>query len=83
MSKFDAIIKRIEEQVPGQPAPSTPPTNSAQQNYDPKIVQELIAARNEQQVKVALQKMLALQAAQQKPGQPVQPPVPGQAQPAV
>lgn len=78
MSKFDAILKRIEEQMPvmtpqtNQTAPqNTQPNTTAQQaaEVDPKIVQELIAAKDEQQVKMALQKLQALQTAQQKPGQ--------------
>ena len=81
MSKFDAVYKRIEEMLPvtpGQPQPKPAPSAAAQQPpIDPKIIQELIAAKNEQQVQIALQKMQALQAA--KPGQQ---PTPNQ-QPAV
>jgi hypothetical protein len=83
MSKFDTILSKISEALPvtpqqpaiaGQPKPAT--TNPAQQpTIDPKIVQELIAAQNEQQVKLALQKMQAAQATQQKlaPGTQTQP----------
>ena len=72
MSKFDAVYKRIEEQLPvtpGQPQPKPAPSAAAAQQppFDQKIVQELIAAKTEQQVQIALQKMQALQAA--KPGQ--------------
>jgi len=72
MSKFDAVYKRIEEMLPvtpGQPQPKPAPSAAATQQppLDPKIVQELIAAKTEQQVQIALQKMQALQAA--KPGQ--------------
>lgn len=82
MSKFDAVYKRIEEMLPvtpGQPQPKPAPSAAAAQQppLDPKIIQELIAAKTEQQVQMALQKMQALQAA--KPGQQ---PVPNQ-QPAV
>jgi len=82
MSKFDAVYKRIEEMLPvtpGQPQPKPAPGAAAAQQppLDPKIVQELIAAKTEQQVQIALQKMQALQAA--KPGQQ---PAPNQ-QPAV
>jgi len=82
MSKFDAVYKRIEEMLPvtpGQPQPKPAPSAAAAQQLplDPKIVQELIAAKTEQQVQIALQKMQALQAA--KPGQQ---PAPNQ-QPAV
>lgn len=82
MSKFDAVYKRIEEMLPvtsGQPQPKPVPSAAAAQQppLDPKIIQELIAAKTEQQVQMALQKMQALQAA--KPGQQ---PVPNQ-QPAV
>ena len=83
MSKFDTILSKISEALPvtpqqpaiaGQPKPAT--TNPAQQpQLDPKIVQELIAAQNEQQVKLALQKMQAAQAAQQKPAAAGQPAV--------
>ena len=82
MSKFDAVYKRIEEMLPvtpGQPQPKPAPSAAAAQQppIDPKIVQELIAAKTEQQVQIALQKLQALQAA--KPGQQ---PAPNQ-QPAV
>jgi hypothetical protein len=82
MSKFDAVYKRIEEMLPvtpGQPQPKPAPSAAAAQQppLDPKIIQELIAAKTEQQVQIALQKMQALQAA--KPGQQ---PAPNQ-QPAV
>jgi hypothetical protein len=80
MSKFDAVYKRIEEMLPitpGQPKPAPSAAAAQQPQLDPKIVQELIAAKTEQQVQIALQKMQALQAA--KPGQQ---PVPNQ-QPAV
>ena len=82
MSKFDAVYKRIEEMLPvtpGQPQPKPAPSAAAAQQppTDPKIVQELIAAKTEQQVQMALQKMQALQAV--KPGQQ---PAPNQ-QPAV
>ena len=85
MSKFDTILSKISEALPvtpqqpaiaGQPKPAT--TSPAQQPpIDPKIVQELIAAKTEQQVQMALQKMQAAQAAQQKPvpGAPTQPAV--------
>ena len=44
-----------------------------QTQVDPKIIQELIAAKNEQQVQMALQKLQAIQQTQQKTGnqQPV------------
>jgi hypothetical protein len=84
MSKFDAVYKRIEEMLPvtppvagTQPKPAPSAAAAQQPPLDPKIVQELIAAKTEQQVQIALQKMQALQAA--KPGQQ---PVPNQ-QPAV
>ena len=82
MSKFDAVYKRIEEMLPvtpGQPQSKPAPSAAAAQQppLDPKIIQELIAAKTEQQVQIALQKMQALQAA--KPGQQ---PAPNQ-QPAV
>ena len=82
MSKFDAVYKRIEEMLPvtpGQPQPKPAPSAAAAQQppLDPEIIQELIAAKTEQQVQIALQKMQALQAA--KPGQQ---PAPNQ-QPAV
>jgi hypothetical protein len=76
MSKFDAVFKRIEEALPVTPpqqaagagVPPKPATGQAQQpQIDPKIVQELIAAKTEQQVQMALQKMQAAQQAQQKP----------------
>jgi hypothetical protein len=76
MSKFDAVIKRIEENLPVTPQQQNtaagvqpkPATNQPQQQppVDPKIVQELIAAKNEQQVQMALQKLQAAQQAQQK-----------------
>ena len=82
MSKFDAVYKRIEEMLPvtppvagTQPAPSAAAAQRSPE--ESKIIQELIAAKNEQQVQMALQKMQALQAA--KPGQQ---PAPNQ-QPAV
>jgi hypothetical protein len=75
MSKFDVIINKIQENLPVTPqqqntaagvAPK-PVTGLAQQpQIDPKIVQELIAAKTEQQVQMALQKMQAAQQAQQK-----------------
>jgi hypothetical protein len=82
MSKFEAVFKRIEEQLPVtpqqqqqaagvQPKPATNvATNQAQKQpvVDPKIMQELIAAKNEQQVQLALQKLQAAQQAQQKTG---------------
>ncbi len=81
MSKFDAVLKKIEEALPVtpqqqaagiQPNPANAAAaNQAQQKQptvDPKIVQELIAAKNEQQVQLALQKLQAAQQAQQKPG---------------
>ena len=84
MSKFDAVYKRIEEQLPvtppvagTQPKPAPRAAAAQQPPIDPKIIQELIAAKNEQQVQMALQKMQALQAV--KPGQQ---PAPNQ-QPAV
>ena len=84
MSKFDAVYKRIEEQLPvtppvagTQPKPAPSAAAAEQPPIDPKIIQELIAAKNEQQVQIALQKMQALQAV--KPGQQ---PAPNQ-QPAV
>ena len=70
MSKFDAVYKRIEEMLPvtpGQPQPAPSAAAAQQPPLDPKIVQELIAAKTEQQVQIALQKMQALQAV--KPGQ--------------
>jgi len=74
MSKFDAVYKRIEEMLPvtppvagTQPKPAPSAAAAQQPPLDPKIVQELIAAKTEQQVQIALQKMQALQAA--KPGQ--------------
>ena len=74
MSKFDAVYKRIEEMLPvappvagTQPKPAPSAAAAQQPPLDPKIVQELIAAKTEQQVQMALQKMQALQAA--KPGQ--------------
>jgi hypothetical protein len=83
MSKFDAIYKRIEEQMPVAPqqqnqAAGIPPrpvaANTAQQPpIDPAIMKELIAATTEQQVHMALQKMQAVQ--QQKPATPNQPAV--------
>lgn len=75
MSKFDAIFKRIEEGLPVTPpaagvTPKPTTTNPNQQLADPKIVQELINAKNEQQVNLALQKLQAAQqATQQKTGQ--------------
>ena len=84
MSKFDAVYKRIEEMLPvtppvadTQPKPAPSAAAAQQPPIDPKIIQELIAAKNEQQVQIALQKMQALQAV--KPGQQ---PAPNQ-QPAV
>ena len=84
MSKFDAVYKRIEEQLPvtqpvagTQPKPAPSAAAAQQPPLDPKIVQELIAAKTEQQVQIALQKMQVLQAV--KPGQQ---PAPNQ-QPAV
>jgi len=75
MSKFDAVYKKIEEQLPAAPQqqntvlstqPKPPTSSQAQQApIDPKIMQELIAAKNEQQVQLALQKLQATQ--QQKP----------------
>jgi hypothetical protein len=83
MSKFDAIYKRIEEALPitsqqqatAAGVPPKPVAGQPQQPaVDPKIVQELIAAKTEQQVQMALQKMQAAQQAQQqKPGTPTQP----------
>lgn len=87
MSKFDDVLKRISEALPvtpaqtqqpaaGQVQPPKPATGAQQQqNIDPKIVQELIAAKNEQQVQIALQKLQALQQAQQKPASGTQPAV--------
>lgn len=80
MSKFDTVYKKIEEMLPvtpGQPQPKPAPSAAAAQQpvYDQKIVQELIAAQNEQQVKLALQKLQAVQAAQQKPASGTQPAV--------
>lgn len=84
MSKFDAIFKKIEEQMPGVTSqqqtqaagvPPKPATNQTQPQVDPKIIQELIAAQNEQQVQMALQKLQAAQQAQQKPTTPNQPAV--------
>jgi hypothetical protein len=75
MSKFDAVLKRIEEALPVTPQQQTtaagvPPKPVAgqpqQPAIDPKIVQELIAAKTEQQVQMALQKMQAAQQAQQQ-----------------
>jgi hypothetical protein len=84
MSRFDAVYKKIEEQLPvtpqqqqqaagvqTNPANAAVATNQAQQKQaavDPKIMQELIAAKNEQQVQLALQKLQAAQQAQQKTG---------------
>lgn len=72
MSKFDAILKRIEEQMPAAPQQTQQAAAGAQANtavqapaVDPKVVQELIAAKNEQQVMMALQKLQA-PATQQK-----------------
>lgn len=83
MSKFDAAVKRIEEALPVTPQqqsaaagqPQKPVTNQTQQPpIDPNIMQELIAAKTEQQVQMALQKLQAAQQAQQQkpttPGQP-------------
>jgi len=77
MSKFDAVLSKISEALPlvtpqqqAQAAgvPPKPATGQVQQpQIDPKIVQELIAAKNEQQVQMALQKLQAAQQAQQKP----------------
>jgi hypothetical protein len=87
MSKFDAVLKTIEENsglavTPNQQAASAgippKPVNNQQPQIDPKIVQELIAAKTEQQVQMALQKMQAAQQAQQQkpvPGAPSQPAV--------
>lgn len=85
MSKFDSILNKISEALPVTPAqpqqtaaaqPKPVTTNPAQQpQIDPKIVQELIAAQNEQQVKLALQKLQAVQTAQQKPATSTQPAV--------
>jgi hypothetical protein len=72
MSKFDTVLNKISENLPvppqqqpaGQPTPTStqPVTNNAQQPaIDPKIMQELIAAKNEQQVQLALQKLQATQ----------------------
>jgi hypothetical protein len=79
MSKFDAVYKKIEEALP----PVTPqqqntaagvqpaPNQGQQPQIDPKILQELIAAKTEQEVQMALQKMQALQqGTQQKPTTP-------------
>ena len=84
MSKFDAVYKRIEEMLPvappvagAQPKPAPSAAAAQRSPEESKIIQELIAAKNEQQVQMALQKMQALQAA--KPGQQ---PAPNQ-QPAV
>jgi hypothetical protein len=77
MSKFDAVYKKIEEALP----PVTPQQQSAaagvppkpvtgqqaqQPQIDPAIMQELIAAKTEQQVQMALQKMQTAQQAQQQ-----------------
>ena len=86
MSKFEAIFKRLQENLPVTPQqqntaagiPPKPATGQAQQQpaVDPKIVQELIAAKNEQQVQMALQKLQAAQqAAQQKTNTAAQPAV--------
>jgi hypothetical protein len=74
MSKFDAIFKKIEEALPVTPQQTTagvPPkpvtgSQAQQPQIDPKIVQELIAAKTEQQVQMALQKIQATQQAQQQ-----------------
>jgi len=76
MSKFDAVYKKIEEALPpvtpqqqstGAGIPPKPATGQAQQpQVDPAIMQELIAAKTEQQVQMALQKMQAAQQAQQQ-----------------
>lgn len=79
MNKFDNVFKKISEALPTTPTQPQPAAGQAQQpkpvtgaqtqqQVDPKIVQELIAAKNEQQVKLALQKLQAVQSAtQQKP----------------
>jgi hypothetical protein len=76
MSKFDAVFKKIEEALPpvtpqqqstAAGIPPKPVTGQAQQPpIDPAIMQELIAAKTEQQVQMALQKMQAAQQAQQQ-----------------
>ncbi len=72
MSKFDVIFNKIQENLPATPqqqnTTTVPAAGQTQQpQIDPKIVQELIAAKTEQQVQMALQKMQAAQqAAQQK-----------------
>jgi len=75
MSKFDAVFKKIEEALPPitpqqqntAVAQVKPATGQAQQpQIDPAIMQELIAAKTEQQVQMALQKMQAAQQAQQQ-----------------
>lgn len=80
MSKFDTILKRIEEQMPnmqqmgGQPKP--PVTNPPQQQqFDQKIVDELVAAKTPEQVQMALQKLQATQQQTTTPNTATQPAV--------
>ena len=77
MSKFDTILKRIEEQMPnmqqmgGQPKPPVTNQPQQQQQFDQKIVAELVAAKTPEQVQMALQKLQATQQqAQQKTATP-------------
>jgi len=74
MSKFDSVFNKIQENLPVTPQQQNtaagvlpkPATGAQQPQIDPKIIQELIAAQNEQQVQMALQKMQAAQQAQQQ-----------------
>lgn len=70
----DEDTKNENIQMTGQP-------NQQQAPVDPKIMQELIAAKNEQQVQLALQKLQALQQKQTTAQKPQQNLVPKPGQP--
>lgn len=85
MSKFDDVLKKIEEAMPPlAPKPVVPGQNQQNQNQqpDPKVLQQLMAAimsDDKKQVELISQQIRNSQQAQQQkpntPGQPQQPAV--------
>lgn len=77
MSKFDAILKKIEEQVPPLAPQQQQQKPAGAQQFDQKLVQDLVAAKDPQTVTTLLQKFAQTQ---QKPA--TQQPQTNQQQPA-
>lgn len=77
MSKFESVLKKIEEALPQMPAtkpivPNTSGQQPNQQQNNPELIKQLVAAKTEQEVELILQKMQGVEQAQQKPTTPGQ-----------